>query len=222
MSRAETARGAAGWAVLLVAALGLAYWLGSTTPVRVARPDGDRLGPQSGQAVAEYLGEARASLAAAPAGERRWALLSPDVAWAPDEVWTRAAGLDRVGRVLVRVRIPGVQTPTATVPPGQSSQGLRAVNELAALAMPKLVADGARGDAIARVTASRLRAGVPAVVGVVVWGTGDALRAVADRPGVRAVQVLPREGARFGVSALLPSSKVTAAPGPDDRPVPRA
>ena len=210
----------AGWGALLLVALGLAFWLGSATPVRVARPDGDRLGPQSGQAVAEYLGEARASLAAAPAGERRWALISPVTEWTPDEVWTRAAGLDRVGRVLVRVRIPGVATPTAAVAPGQSIEGVRAVNELAALEMPELVAPGARGDAIARVTVSRLRAGVPAVVGVVVWGTGEALRAVAGRPGVRSVEVLPRDGARFGVSALLPSSTDRAVPGPDDRPVP--
>lgn len=210
----------AGWAALLAVALGLAFWLGSATPVRVVRSDGDRLGPQSGQEVAGYLGGARASLAAAPAGERRWALISPATEWTPDEVWTRAAGLDRVGRVLVRVRIPGVQTPTATVPPGQSIEGVRAVNELAALAMPGLVAPGARGDAVARVAASRLRAGRPGVVGVVVWGTGDALRAVSGRPGVRSVQVLPRDGARFGVSALLPSFADRAVPGPDDRPVP--
>ncbi len=210
----------AGWGALLLVALGLAFWLGSVTPVRVVRPDGDRLGPQSGQAVAEYLDEARSSLAAAPAGERRWALISPVTEWTPDEVWTRAAGLDRVGRVLVRVRIPGVATPTAAVSPGQSIEGVRAVNELAALAMPGLVAPGARGGAIARVTASRLRAGVPAVVGVVVWGTGEALRAVAGRPGVRSIQVLPLDGARFGVSALLPSSTDRAVPGPDDRPVP--
>ncbi|BDD82133.1 hypothetical protein TPB0596_18960 [Tsukamurella pulmonis] len=220
MSRAGTARGAAGWVALLVVAVGLAFWLGSETPTRSARPDGDRLGPQSGQAVAEYLAQARDSLAAAPAAERRWALVSPVAEWTPDEVWDRAAGLDRVGRVLVRVRIPGVATPTATVPPGQSAEGVRAVNELAALAMPGLVADGDRGTAIARVTASRLRAGVPAVVGVVVWGTGEALRSVAGRPGVRSVQVLPREGARFGVSALLPSYRDVATPGPDDRPVP--
>ncbi|TWS19702.1 hypothetical protein FK529_11105 [Tsukamurella asaccharolytica] len=220
MSRTETARGAAGWAALLAVALMLAFWLGSATPVREARPDGDRLGPQAGQAVAEYLDEARASLAAAPAGERRWALISPATEWTPDEVWTRAAGLDRVGRVLVRVRIPGVQTPTASVPPGQTLEGVLAVNELAALAMPTLVAAGDRGAAIARVTASRLRAGGPAVVGVIVWGTGDALRAAAGRPGVRSVQVLPRAGARFGVSALLPSATATVGPGPDDRPVP--
>lgn len=213
-------RAVAGWAVLLAVALGLAFWLGSGTPVRVARPDGDRLGPQSGQAVEEYLGEARSSLAEAPAGERRWALLSPAAEWTPDELWARAAGLDRIGRVLVRVRIPGVATPTATVPPGQSADGVRAVNELAAQAMPGLVAEGERGEAIARVAASRLRAGAPAVVGVVVRGTGEALRAVAGRPGVRSVQVLPREGARFGVSALLPSATVTAAPAADDRPVP--
>ncbi|BDH58026.1 hypothetical protein [Tsukamurella sp. PLM1] len=135
-------------------------------------------------------------------------------------MWDRLGSLDRIGRVLVRVRIPGVATPTATVAPGQSLEGVRAVNELAALAMPGLVAPGARGEAIARVTASRLRAGVPAVVGVVVWGSGDALRAVSGRPGVRCVQVMPDDGARFGVSALLPGYTDRVAPGSDDRPVP--
>ncbi|KXP14549.1 hypothetical protein [Tsukamurella pseudospumae] len=215
-------RSLASWAVLLAVALGLAFWLGSATPVRQVRPGGDRLGPQSGQSVAEYLDGARASLAAAPAGERRWALISPTVPWSADDVWTRLGSLDRIGRVLVRVSIPGVATPTATVPPGQSAEGVAAVPELAALAMPGLAAPGPRGVAVARVTAARLRAGAPAVVGVVVLGEGDALRAVAGRPGVRSVQVLPRDGARFGLSALLPSYTVAATPGPDDRPVPGA
>ncbi len=215
-------RSLAGWAVLLAVTLALAYWLGSATPVRGVRPDGERLGPQSGQSVAEYLGAARASLAAAPPGERRWALVSPAAEWTPDEVWTRLGSLDRIGRILVRVPVPGVQTPTATVPPGQSLAGVRAVNELAALAMPGLASPGPRGAAVARVTAARLRAGAPAVVGAVVLGSGDALRAVAGRPGVRSVQVMPDDGARFGLSALLPSYIVAATPGPDDRPVPRA
>ncbi|MET9327015.1 hypothetical protein [Tsukamurella sp. NPDC003166] len=215
-------RSLTGWAALVAVALGLAFWLGSATPVRVARLDGERLGPQSGQSVAEYLGQARASLAAAPAGERRWALVSPAAPWSADDVWTRLGSLDRIGRVLVRVSIPGVATPTATVPPGQSAEGVAAVPELAALAMPGLAAPGPRGVAVARVSAARLRAGVPAVVGVAVLGSGDALRAVAGRPGVRSVQVMPDDGARFGLSALLPSSTDLATPGPDDRPVPRA
>lgn len=210
----------AGWAVLVAVALGLAYWLGSATPLPTVRPAGDRLGPESGQQVSEYLSGARDSLAAAPAGERRWALVSPVAEWSTGEVWDRLGTLDRIGRVLVRVRIPAVQTPTATVPPGQSEAGVRAVNELAALAMPSLVAPGPRGAAIARVGSARLRSGTPAVVGIVVWGTGDGLRAVSGRPGVRSVQVLNDDGARFAVAPLLPSFTDRAVPGPDDRPVP--
>ncbi|NKY19139.1 hypothetical protein HF999_12255, partial [Tsukamurella spumae] len=135
-------RSLTGWVALVAVALGLAFWLGSATPNPSVRPDGDRLGPQSGQAVAEYLGEARASLAAAPAGERRWALVSPAAPWSADDLWTRLGSLDRIGRVLVRVPIPGVATPTATVSPGQSEEGVGAVPELAALAMPGLAAPG--------------------------------------------------------------------------------
>lgn len=209
-----------GWVALVAVALGLAYWLGSATPNPTVRPAGARLGPESGQAVAVYLDGAAKSLAEAPAGERRWALVSPSAEWSTDEVWDRLGSLDRIGRVLVRVRIPGVQTPTATVPPGQSAEGVRAVNELAALAMPSLVAPGDRGEAIARVSSSRLRAGRPAIIGVVVWGTGDALRAVAGRPGVRSVQVLGDDGARFALAPLLPSFTDRAVPGADDRAVP--
>ncbi len=212
------------WVALLVVALGLAYWLGATTPGAAVRTPGARLGPEAGQSVRVYRDAAAKSLAAAPAGERRWALISPVAEWRADEVWPRLGGvdgLDRVGRVLLRVPIPGVQTPTVTVPTGQSAEGVAAAGELAALAVPDLVAPGARGEAIARVSASRLRAGRPAVVGVVVRGTGEALRAVAGGPGVRSVQVLPGDTGRYALAPLLPSFTDRAAPGPDDRPVPR-
>ncbi|GAB3127681.1 hypothetical protein GCM10027289_05500 [Tsukamurella serpentis] len=210
----------AGWAALVVAALTLAYWLGSATPAKTVRPSDDRLGPQSGEPVGEYLDQARRSLAGAPSGEYRWALVSAEQEWTPAQVWDRLGSLDRIGRVLLRVPIDGVATPTVTVAPGQSAAGVAAAGELAALAAAGLVAPGPRGEAIARVTASRLRAGVPAVVGVVVRGEGEALRAVAGRPGVRAVQVLPHDGSRFGLSPLFPSHEVAVEPGPDDRPVP--
>ncbi|GAA1009417.1 hypothetical protein GCM10009551_091990 [Nocardiopsis tropica] len=212
-------------AAVLAVALGLAYWLGSVTPQPAPRFSDDRLGPDAGQPIEKYLGVAARSLAAAPAGERRWALISPAAEWSPGEVWQRfgeAPGLDRIGRVLVRVPIPGVQTPMTTVPPGQSAAGLAAVNELASYAVPSLVLPGDRGEAIARVSVSRLRAGVPAVVGVVVHGTGDALRTAASGPGVRAVQVLPDGGGVFAVAPLLPSFTERAEPGGDDAPVPPA
>lgn len=212
-------------AAVAAVALILAYWLGSVTAPPVVRVSDDRLGPAAGQSIDVYLRTAGESLAAAPAGAARWALISPVSEWSTDEVWRRygaAPGMERIGRVLVRVPIPGVQTPTVTVPPGQSAAGLAAVNELAAYSVPSLVAPGERGEAIARVSMSRLRAGVPAVVGIVVFGTGAALRAAAAGPGVRGVQVVPDGGGAFAVAPLLPSFTDRAEPGPDDAAVPPA
>ncbi|ADG79227.1 putative protein OS=Tsukamurella paurometabola (strain ATCC 8368 / DSM / CCUG 35730 /CIP 100753 / JCM 10117 / KCTC 9821 / NBRC 16120 / NCIMB 702349/ NCTC 13040) OX=521096 GN=Tpau_2626 PE=4 SV=1 [Tsukamurella paurometabola] len=212
-------------AAVAAVAVVLAYWLGSVTAPPVTRISDDRLGPEASQSIEVYLRKAAETLAAAPSGEGRWALISPATAWSTEEVWRRygaAAGMERIGRVLVRVPIPGVQTPTVPVPTGQSAAGIAAVNELAAYAVPSLVAPGERGAAIARVSAARLRAGVPAVVGIVVYGTGDALRTAASGSGVRAVQVVPDGGGVFAVAPLLPSFTDRAEPGADDGSVPPA
>lgn len=218
-----TSRSWAPAAGLIAVALGLAYWLGSTTDAPSQSFSGDRLGPESGQVVRQYLEQTAVSLAEASADEWHWALVSPSSEWTPDQVWARlsqVAGLDRIARVLIRVPIAGVQSPTVEVATGQSEAGVSAANELAALSLPGVVAPGERGAAVARVSALRLRAGAPAVVGVVVRGTGEALRAVGALPGVRSVDVAPPDALDLAVAPLLPSFVDRAAPGADDAPVP--
>ncbi len=212
-------------AVLVALVMCLLYAVGAARPLPAPRLDGDRLGPDPGESVVAYVAAADASLHVAPAADQRWALVSPVGEWTTDEVWRRLAvevgDRVRIGRLLMRIPIDRVQTPTVTVPPGQSAEGVAAANDLAADDVGDLVAPGSRGAAIGSVSAARFRARVPSVVGAVVRGTGDELRAIAGEAGVRAVQVLPDGGGTFAVAALLPEYTVRAEPGPDDGLVPQ-
>ncbi|GAA4399560.1 hypothetical protein [Tsukamurella soli] len=204
---------------LLVVVVGLLYGLGASRPLPAPRFDGDRLGPEPGQTVADYEAVAAASLRAAPAGERRWALVSPVTEWTTDQTWAEL-GRVRVGRLLMRVPINGVQTPIVSVATGQSAAALEAANAVAATQVPDLVAPDARGSAIARVSAARFRAGTASVVGAVVWGTGSDLRSIAAAASVRTVQVVPDGGGRMAVAPLLPEFTTRVEPGADTGVVP--
>ncbi|MDF0532453.1 hypothetical protein P0W64_16910 [Tsukamurella sp. 8F] len=211
-------------ALIGVVVVALLYALGAARPLAPRALDGDRLGPEPGQDVAEYVATAGQSLRAAPATGPRWALVSFAAEWTTSQVWERI-GADladrvRIGRLLMRVPVPRVQTPTVPVAPGQSAAGLDAANVLAALEAPSLVAPGERGTAIGSVSATRFRARAASVVGVVVYGTGEDLRTLGGAHGVRAVQVMPDGSGRFGLTPLLPEFGVRATPGPDDGPVP--
>ena len=69
---------------------------------------------------------------------------------------------------------------------------------------------------------SSLTAGCACVVGLVVRGTGDVLRAVAARPLVRTLELAPSDTGYGGLSVvpLLPSQSTTVLPGPDDGELP--
>lgn len=81
-----------------------------------------------------------------------------------------------------------------------------------------------RGGAAAALTGARLQAGEAAIIGLVVRGTPEELRAVASRPGVRAVEALPGDSVwgRFAVRPLQPQQVEAADPLADDAPVPPA
>ena len=215
------------WAVLavLVAALGVAAVvagrLGQPLPVTGVQ----RLGPEAGEPVADYLRRASASL---PATESRsvWALVQLDSYLTPGRAAELAQGV-RLSRVVLRVPLPGVQTALIILDlPGQRpiaelTEVLRsAAQDRATVAVRE--APGGRSAAVAVAEATQLRSGCACVLAFLMSGDGEALQAVAARPGVRALHAaLPDTAIQdIAISPLLPEQVNTAGPVPDDGPVP--
>ncbi|MGN0100975.1 MAG: hypothetical protein ACI39C_08555 [Dietzia sp.] len=120
---------------------------------------------------------------------------------------------------------PGVPGPAGTVPaPAVPAPAVPAPASPAPAGGSPVPAGTDRAAAAAALTAARIRAGEPAVVGLLVRGTTDQLRAVAEQPGVRAVDALAPDAVygRFAVRPLLPQQRDAAVPLPDDAPVPAA
>ncbi len=181
-----------------------------------------RLGPEAGEPVADYLGRARASL---PAGSSpQWALVQLEDYLTPAPAAELARGV-RLSRVTIRVPLPRIQTALIT----RDLPGQRPVAELtealrSAAADRAAVASQQRGRPAARAAAeaAQLRTSCACVVALLVFGDGDALRVVAARPGVRAVQAaLPDTRIQdLAISPLLPEQLERAGPVPDDGPLP--
>ncbi|QXQ15738.1 hypothetical protein KV203_07145 [Skermania piniformis] len=203
----------------LVAVLLIVLGWAAVRPVAVVPPT-DRLGPEPNEPVADYLARSAESL---DGTGPRWALVSLTTEIRPAEV-AATTGAVRVSEVAYRVPIPRVQTRLLLVavpgePPGVADSAAVAADRL----LTELPASGRQRD-VATVSAARLRAGCACVVAVLVRGEPTQLRAIAARPGVRAVQALPAD-AEFGwfaVDPLLPEQLDRAGPGSDDGPVPPA
>lgn len=211
--------------VVVVAALAL----GTTAPTDPLPPAGASLGPASGTPVAPYVAAATAELDGAGGSSARWALLAPTTELTAPEAAALAAGT-RTSRVLLQVPVTAVQTPLLSEEVADLSGTAALAVELAdrqRRAGSILAASGGGSDRGSRVDAlasARLRAGCACIVGLLLRGTPDELRAVAAREGVRAVQVAP-EGTGYGqlaVSPLLPAQVGTVRPGRDDGAVPAA
>lgn len=164
-----------------------------------------------------------------------WALVSAVQAWSVADADAVARGLPRVSRLIAQVPVEGVAMPVAEVVlaepvAGESSRepafgrGLDGVvSGLGAGREPGPGDVGAdRGAQTSSLTAARIRDGDPAIVGLLVRGTPEQLRAVSGRPGVRAVEALPADAVsgRFAVRPLLPQHVRSASPLPDSAPVP--
>lgn len=180
----------------------------------------------------------------------RWALVSAAQAWTTADAEAVALDLPRVSGLMVQVPVDGVAMPVTEVVltepvAGESSRGpvmsrglKRAADGLEA-APPGSAgpasgagldpgADAGRGvdvdraAATAALTATRIRAGAPAIIGLVVRATPGQLREVARLPGVRAVEALPADAVwgRFAVRPLQPQFSETASPLPDTAPIP--
>ena len=192
-------------------------------PHTLDRPATDRLGPDSGERVSDYVMRARSTLPEPGSGAvgPRWALVSFAAERTPADALAAAGGV-RISQVLYRVPIPRVQTDLVPVAVPDDP---RAVLDSAQFAAARVAPDGRpdpRRQQIARVSAARLGAGCACVVGLVVRGDVDRLRVLAARPVVRAVEALPADAVygRFAVVPLLPEQADTVVPGPDDGPVP--
>lgn len=202
-------------AVLVLAVL-LAGWL---SPVRPASVRSDGLGPDNGELVGEYLARAETSLAEAEreTDAEHWGLISFEREMGVDDVAALPGDL-RIAQVLFRVPIDRVQTPLVPVVVSAHPDALRSAPRVAAGRLRLQAAGSDRAARIAAASADRLTAGCDCVVGVAVRGTPGQLRAAADDPAVRAVEVLPSDAVagRFSLTPLLPEHVASVVPGPDD------
>lgn len=212
------------WVLLaaLVVVFGFTTWIAGQRDEPV--PSGvQRLGPEAGEPVANYLRRANASL---PAGHSSaWALVQLDNYLSPEHAAELAQGV-RLSKVVFRVPLPRVQTALIT----RDLAGQRPVAELTraqrSAAAERLAASRAAPDTrratVAAAEAAHLDRGCACVLALLVFGDGDALRTVAARPDARAVQAaLPDTSIEdLAISPLLPEQTVIAGPVPDDGPAP--
>ncbi|QCQ91480.1 hypothetical protein [Rhodococcus sp. SGAir0479] len=216
------------WPSVVAAAVlvGAVVGLGIANPVPDARISTDRLGPDAGEQVTEYLDRARGTLAddpAAGADTRHWALVSLAAPAAPQHLLDVTADL-RVAQVLLRVPLDRVQTPMVAIPVAANPTAVLRASGVAAARLHTSIVGHDRQSLVAAYSAAQLSDGCACVVGATVRGTLDQLRLLADTPGVRVVEALPPDAVAgsFAVSPLLPEQVGTVAPGPDDGPVPIA
>ena len=179
-----------------------------------------RLGPEAGEDVAGYLARLPGGLP--PAGVRAPALVQLSEPATPSDALATVAGTAPRTAVF-RVPLPRVQTALRFV---DLEQGVpRALENAQGRAEQAAAADAGRltdrAGAVARAEASALASpGCRCVLAVLVEGDGAALRAVAARAGVRAVDAAPPGTVAPALAPLLPEQTVRADPPPDDGLVP--
>ena len=214
---------------LAVVAVAAVVGVGFANPVPTPPIRTDSLGPDSGEAVSDYLDRARDSIAALDGPV--WALVSFTKALTVDEVITTTSSSQvssvrvpdvRVARVMYRVPIERVQTPLMSVPVPDNDEAVRRSPGVAATRLASLGGDTDRQQQVALASAKQLSAGCACAVGVLVRATPEGLDAIARESNVRAVEALPSDASPWlaAVRPLLPEYVDVVAPGPDDGPVP--
>ncbi|MBW0102598.1 hypothetical protein [Pseudonocardia sp. KRD291] len=207
----------------------LAAWFagsegGGPTPARTA--GSVRLGPDPGQAVAEYRADLARRLPAP--GETTLALLQLD---RPLDTATAAAlaGPSPVVTAVFRVSLPRVQTALRFEPvtgTGDVAAALDVARQRAGFAAG---ADASRlGGRRAAVASAEMRAldspSCACLPALVVRADRARLEALSTTPGVRAVDAAPvgTQVTDLALAPLLPEQTAAADPLPDDGPVPAA
>lgn len=219
-------------AVAAVCAVGLVavvLVLGAANPPRRAPVATDRLGPDSGELVADYL--ARAAASVDPTGtDPRWGLVTftTEVTATQAASLVGAAGTDAAGtddavisQLWFRVPIDRVQTPIV----GVGVAGAESIARSPGYAAAQLYGTTGEWDRQGRidaVSAARLGENCACALAATIRASQRDLAAVAAVPGVRAVEALPADAVfgRFAVRPLLPEQSVAVTPGPDDGEVP--
>lgn len=198
--------------------------LGVLNPPRSEGVFTDRLGPDQGEPVADYLARARDSLQGADDAEH-WALVSFTEHLPTTALPDTARGL-RVGQVIYHVPIDRVATPLVAVQVPANDRALLRSGEDAASELLDRRQRGTdpdeRTSRVLDVSITRLRENRACAVGLVVRAPPNRLRELADDPGIRAVQALPADAVagRFAVAPLFPTETDIVGPMPDDGPVP--
>ena len=212
--------GVVGAVVTIALAVGGLAVVGHLNPQRQLRVGTDRLGPDSGEQVTDYVARAEESLLDDDA-EPRWGSVSFDREFTAEQAYAAANGV-RISMVLFRVPLDRVQTPILTVGVPGSERSVLNATARAAGQIQESFGAGDRQAQIDAVSQRRLLAGCACVVTVVVRGTAAELSEVAGRDGVRAVEALPADAVsgKFAVEPLLPEHIDVVGPLPDDGPVP--
>ncbi|MEV5839234.1 hypothetical protein [Nocardia sp. NPDC052112] len=211
--RIAIAVGAVGFVVLIVV-------LGVLNPPRPSGISTDRLGPERGEPVADYLARAKDSLSGTDTDEH-WALVSFTEPLTPEQIPAHNGGL-RIAAASHHVSIPRVHTPIVTVQlPAGDAVAVASADNAAWQLLAQHTADD-RTNRVNALSVTRLRAGCACAVGLVVRGTLPQLRNLAAQNGIRAVQALPADAVAtgFAIVPLLPEYQDLALPGTDDGPVP--
>ncbi|AGT93082.1 hypothetical protein O5Y_16170 [Rhodococcus erythropolis CCM2595] len=215
--------------VAVVVGVAAVVGVGFANPVPTPPITTDTLGPDSGEAVPDYLDRARDSVASVDGPV--WALVSFTKALTVDEVITSTSSVQvpgaevsgvRVSRVMFRVPIERVQTPLMSVPVPDNDEAVRRSPGVAATRLVALGGDTDRQQQVALASAKQLSAGCACAVGVLVRATPEGLDAITRESNVRAVEALPSDASPWlaAVRPLLPEYVDVVAPGPDDGPVP--
>ncbi|MFF8326713.1 hypothetical protein ACH49M_27425 [Rhodococcus qingshengii] len=215
--------------VAVVVGVAAVVGVGFANPVPTPPIRTDTLGPDSGEAVPDYLDRARDSVASVDGPV--WALVSFTKALTVDEVITSTSSVQvpgaevsgvRVSRVMFRVPIERVQTPLMSVPVPDNDESVRRSPGVAATRLVSLGGDTDRQQQVALASAKQLSAGCACAVGVLVRATPEGLEAIEHDSNVRAVEALPSDASPWlaAVRPLLPEYVDVVAPGPDDGPVP--
>ncbi|CAN5613792.1 hypothetical protein ACIGKR_26380 [Rhodococcus qingshengii] len=215
--------------VAVVVGVAAVVGVGFANPVPTPPIRTDTLGPDSGEAVPDYLDRARDSVASVDGPV--WALVSFTKALTVGEVITSTSSVQvpgaevsgvRVSRVMFRVPIERVQTPLMSVPVPDNDEAVRRSPGVAATRLVSLGGDTDRQQQVALASAKRLSAGCACAVGVLVRATPEGLEAIEHDSNVRAVEALPSDASPWlaAVRPLLPEYVDVVAPGPDDGPVP--
>src|SRR5699024_3248946 len=125
-------------------------------------------------------------------------LVSAARAWTVADAEAVARDLPRVSGLMVQVPVDGVAMPVSEVVltepvAGESSRGPAMSRGLERAAEGFETDNADRSAAAGALTATRIRAGDPAIIGLIVRAAPEQLREVARLPDVRAVEALPAD-----------------------------